>query len=117
MIGFGSETRGNVMENIDPKTFNDLLGQDAGKEMVVIDVREQLEWDYYHLDEAHLIPMNSIPGRLHEISQDQDVFIICGHGVRSEMVCGYLRENGYDRVINVDGGMAAVAYLRGFAYD
>jgi rhodanese-related sulfurtransferase len=105
------------LENIHPKTFNDLLAQESGKEVVVIDVREQYEWDYYHLDDSLLIPMNSVPGRLHEIPQNQDVFVICAHGVRSEMVCAYLRENGYDRVINVDGGMAAVAYLRGHAYD
>jgi rhodanese-related sulfurtransferase len=111
------EKRENFLENIHPKPFNELLTQDAGKEMVVIDVREHYEWDYYHLDDSVLIPMNSIPGRLHEIPQHQDVFVICAHGVRSEMVCAYLRENGYDRVINVDGGMAAVAYLRGYAYD
>jgi rhodanese-related sulfurtransferase len=105
------------MHNIHPKSFTELLAQEDGKEIVVIDVREQMEWDYYHLPDTELIPMNSIPRRLHEIPQDQDVYIICAHGVRSEMVCSYLRENGYDRVINVDGGMAAVAYLQGFAYD
>jgi rhodanese-related sulfurtransferase len=105
------------MTHIHPKPFTDLLEQDTGKPMVVIDVREQHEWDYYHLEHTLLMPMNSIPGRIHEIPQDQEVYIICAHGVRSEMVCGYLRENGFDQVINVDGGMAAVAYLRGFAYD
>jgi rhodanese-related sulfurtransferase len=105
------------MTNIHPKPFTDLLEQDAGEQIIVVDVREQHEWDYYHLDGSLLMPMNTIPGRMHEIPQDQEVYVICGHGVRSEIVCGYLRENGYDRVVNVDGGMAAVAYLRGFTYD
>jgi rhodanese-related sulfurtransferase len=105
------------MTHIHPKPFIELLEKDTDKQLVIIDVREQIEWDYYHLDHTLLMPMNSIPGRIHEIPQHQEVYIICAHGVRSEMVCGYLRENGFDRVINVDGGMAAVAYLRGFDYD
>jgi rhodanese-related sulfurtransferase len=105
------------MSHIHPKRFTELLELDSDKQLVIIDVREQAEWDYYQLDHTLLMPMNSIPGRIQEIPQDQEVYIICAHGVRSEMVCGYLRENGFDRVINVDGGMAAVAYLRGFAYD
>jgi rhodanese-related sulfurtransferase len=105
------------MHNIHPKAFEDLHSQDADKKMVVIDVREQHEWDYYHLDDTQLIPMNSIPGRVKEIPSDQEVYVICAHGVRSEIVCEYLRENGFEKVVNVDGGMAAVAYLRGHEYD
>ncbi|MBP1988927.1 rhodanese-like domain-containing protein [Paenibacillus eucommiae] len=105
------------MTNIDPKQFADLLVQDTSKELIIVDVREQQEWDYYHLEDSLLMPMNTVPERLDEISMDQDVYIICAHGVRSERVCSYLRDRGFEKVINVDGGMAAIAYLRGFAYD
>jgi rhodanese-related sulfurtransferase len=105
------------MSHIDPKLFYDLLNQDAENKPIIIDVREPHEWDYYHLEDSVLIPMNSIPSRIHEMQEEQDIYIICAHGVRSQMVCEYLRKNGYDRVINVDGGMAAVSDLYGFQYD
>lgn len=90
---------------------------DEGKDPYVIDVRERVEWDYYHLDEAKLIPMNTIPSSLSDIPDDRDVYIVCGHGVRSQTVCRYLEQEGWDNVVNVIGGMAAVGAVRGFQYD
>lgn len=84
---------------------------------VIIDVREQHEWDYYHMEEAKLIPMQQIPLRMGELPEDEDIYIVCAHGMRSMRVAEYLQDNGFDRVINVDGGMAAIAMFRGFQYD
>lgn len=103
--------------SIHPAKFLELLDSGQLKKSLVVDVRELHEWEYYHLDEAVLIPMRDIPGRLGELPGDQDVYVVCAHGVRSYHVCGFLAENGYDRVINVEGGMAAVGGLRGFQYD
>jgi rhodanese-related sulfurtransferase len=90
---------------------------DDGEEPCIIDVREQAEWEYYHLDEAVLIPMNTIPARLEEIPDDRDVYIVCAHGVRSQTVCRYLEQQGRSNAVNVIGGMAAVGAVRGFQYD
>ncbi|WP_274651680.1 rhodanese-like domain-containing protein [Paenibacillus humicola] len=83
----------------------------------VIDVREQPEWDYYHLEQTTLMPMNTIPGRIDELPRDKPLYIICAHGVRSEAVCRYLHERGFGGLQNVLGGMAAVASHAGFEYD
>jgi rhodanese-related sulfurtransferase len=106
-----------MMKHISPEKFVELLKGEKGKALSIIDVREQMEWDYYHLEEAELIPMNTIPARIADIPGDRDVYVICAHGVRSQIVCGYLEQNGRDNVINVQGGMAAVAALFGFQYD
>lgn len=102
---------------IHPKAFVQKLDQWSTEEGSIIDVRERYEWDYYHLDQSRLIPMNTIPARLEELSKDEPLYIVCAHGVRSETVSHYLAEQGFTNVINVNGGMAAVAELRGFAYD
>lgn len=83
----------------------------------VIDVREEFEWDFYHMDASVLIPMNTIPSRLGEIDDSKPVYIVCAHGVRSIAVCQYLEEQGYNSLHNVTGGMAAIASLKGFQYD
>nr|WP_276562748.1 rhodanese-like domain-containing protein [Paenibacillus anseongense] len=103
--------------SIHPQKFVEALDQQTLKDSIIIDVREPHEWDYYHLDEAKLIPMGQIPHRLGELPEDQDIYLVCAHGVRSYRVAEYLQENGIERVINVDGGMAAVGMLRGFQYD
>lgn len=106
-----------IMQHIDAARFVKLLQSNDGEELCVIDVREPEEWDYYHLEEARLIPMNTIPGRLDDIPDDRDVYVVCAHGVRSQMVCGFLEQQGRRNVINVIGGMAAVGAQLGFQYD
>jgi len=104
-------------EVIEPQQFVNKLNNKELGDAVIIDVREPMEWNYYHLDEATLIPMNTIPARMSELPGDKTVYIVCAHGVRSANVCYYLRQQGFDNVVNVEGGMAAVAMLRGFQYD
>lgn len=91
--------------------------EEKRKDALVVDVREPFEWDYYHLDSSTLMPVETIPSRLDELPKEGTVYIICAHGVRSDMVCRYLRQRGFGNVVNVEGGMAAVAELRGFQYD
>ncbi|MGO4544249.1 rhodanese-like domain-containing protein [Paenibacillus sp. 2TAB23] len=83
----------------------------------LIDVREEFEWDYYHLETSVLIPMNTIPNRLNELIDTMPIYIICAHGVRSAAVCEYLEKKGYSSLHNVTGGMAAIASIKGFQYD
>ncbi|MBO9606417.1 MAG: rhodanese-like domain-containing protein [Paenibacillaceae bacterium] len=105
------------MEQIDPETFHKRLTNGELREAAIIDVREAEEWSYYHLEGTIHFPMQTIPGRLHELPDGVPLYVLCAHGVRSAMVCDYLRRQGFGNAVNVEGGMAAVAALNGFAYD
>lgn len=76
----------------------------------IIDVREPYEWEAGHLDKAHHIPMNTVPSRMDELDKTKTMYIICAHGVRSWHVTQYLLGNGFDNVINVEGGMADIEH-------
>ena len=76
-------------------------------EVLLIDVREQWEYDEGHLPGITLMPMNSIPNRLDKISKDKFVVITCHTGNRSSQVTKFLRDNGFDNVHNMLGGIAA----------
>jgi len=102
---------------ISPKLFTEKLDKGELADAVIIDVREKMEWDYYHLEEARLIPMNSIPEQLDLLPKDRKLYIICAHGVRSAHVCYFLQGQGFGNAVNVEGGIAAVAMIRGFQYD
>jgi len=69
----------------------------------VLDVREDDEWAFGHIEGAQHIPLMELPGRLHEIPHEQTL-VVCKMGSRSAQATAYLVQNGYDAV-NLDGGM------------
>jgi rhodanese-related sulfurtransferase len=103
--------------NIEPEHFNAMLLNKDITAAHIIDVRELPEWHYYHLEGTGHIPMNTIPERMRELPRDETLYIICAHGVRSAAVCDYMLQQGFTQIKNVEGGMSAIAALRGFSYD
>jgi rhodanese-related sulfurtransferase len=83
-----------------PATFDNTV--------VLLDVREDDEWQRGHAPGAQHIPMGQIPTRLDEIDRDAQLFVVCHLGGRSERVAQYLARNGFSPV-NVSGGMEAWA--------
>jgi rhodanese-related sulfurtransferase len=73
----------------------------------LLDVREDDEWAAGHAPAAVHIPMQEIPIRMGEIPQDRQVVVTCRMGGRSAQVTAYLRAQGYDDVVNLEGGMQA----------
>jgi rhodanese-related sulfurtransferase len=76
---------------------------------VLIDVRERSEWQHGHAPNAQLIPLASLARRVSEIPRDRDVLLICRSGNRSGTAQRQLVQLGYERVLNVTGGMNAWA--------
>ena len=74
-------------------------------EVMILDVREQSEWDEVHIPGATLIPMGDIPARIKEIPTDKTVIVQCRSGNRSSQVTDYLRQQGMTNVHNLAGGM------------
>jgi rhodanese-related sulfurtransferase len=73
----------------------------------LLDVREDDEWTAGHIPGAVHVPMMEIPARTDEVPDDRDVVVVCRVGSRSAQVVAYLRQQGWDRAINLDGGMTA----------
>ena len=76
--------------------------------VVLLDVREDDEWQRGHAPGARHIPMGQIPARLDDIDPTAKLYVVCGVGGRSQRVAQYLAQNGYAPV-NVAGGMLAWA--------
>ena len=74
-------------------------------DVMILDVREQSEWDEVHIPGATLIPMGDIPARIKEIPTDKTVIVQCRSGNRSSQVTDYLRKQGMTNVHNLAGGM------------
>jgi rhodanese-related sulfurtransferase len=71
--------------------------------LVVLDVREPVEWAHGHIEGAVHIPLMELPQRLTELPGGQTL-VVCKIGGRSAQAVGYLVQQGIDAV-NLDGGM------------
>jgi rhodanese-related sulfurtransferase len=72
---------------------------------LLLDVREEWEYEYCHIAGSILIPMGQIPARLEELDKKQEIVVICHHGIRSRHIGIYLEHAGFDNVINLEGGV------------
>jgi rhodanese-related sulfurtransferase len=80
----------------------------AGRDLVVLDVREPEELELAALPGVLHIPMRLLPGRVAELPRDRDLAVLCHHGMRSAHIVAWLRElQGFERVENVEGGIDA----------
>lgn len=77
------------------------------EDVYLLDVREQWEYDEGHIPGVTLLPMGEVPNRLDEIPIDKEVIVTCRSGNRSGQVTDFLRQNGFDNVHNMQGGIVA----------
>lgn len=75
-------------------------------DVVLFDVREQWEYDAGHITNITLIPLGSLPNRLNEIPKDKFVVMTCHSGNRSGQATKFLRQQGFDNVHNMLGGIS-----------
>ena len=72
---------------------------------LVVDVREQSEWDEGHLPGAVHVPRGFLESRIAGVATpDQPVVLVCAGGFRSLLAGRNLREMGYDHVESLAGG-------------
>ncbi|MGI9188280.1 MAG: rhodanese-like domain-containing protein [Gaiellales bacterium] len=76
-------------------------------EVVLVDVREQNEWQGGHAPMAKHVPLGSLSAKLPELAKSgKPVAFICLSGGRSGKACGTASKAGIE-AINVKGGMGA----------
>jgi rhodanese-related sulfurtransferase len=75
---------------------------------VLIDVREDDEWQAGHAPDAQHLPMSRFVERLDEVPDAEPLYVICRSGSRSARVAAYLNQQGRQSV-NVAGGMQSWA--------
>lgn len=95
------------MDQITAVELNEWLNDEDRPDPLLLDVREPDEFAAYRIEGATLIPMRTIPARLHELDRRADVVMICRSGARSHHAGQFLKQNGFERVYNLAGGVIA----------
>lgn len=80
---------------------------------VLVDVREEYEWDICKIDGAKLIPLSRIMNDdidiLENIEKDKKIVLHCHSGARSAEALNILRSKGFKNLKNLVGGIDAWA--------
>ncbi|MCR6095731.1 rhodanese-like domain-containing protein [Salipaludibacillus agaradhaerens] len=94
------------IKQIDKESLKDLLSKGDPKQ-IVLDVREPDEYVSGHIPGVPLIPMHSIPNLLDGFDKNKEYVFVCRSGNRSQNVSLFMKEQGFNNVMNYDGGMLA----------
>jgi NADPH-dependent 2,4-dienoyl-CoA reductase/sulfur reductase-like enzyme/rhodanese-related sulfurtransferase len=78
---------------------------DCRERVTILDVRTPSEYDVWHIPEAVLIPYTELRQRLAEVPRDKPVYTYCRSGFRSYIAYCVLKQNGWDDVAFLSGGM------------
>ena len=109
----GSELIRRVREQIrevDPREVHDLLqnANGSGNGALIVDVREQHEYEEAHLPGARHVPRGHLESRIEGSAPDKDarVILYCASGQRSALAAKTLEELlGYSNVESMNGGI------------
>jgi rhodanese-related sulfurtransferase len=89
----------------------DVLALEAkGERPLLLDIREPHELRGGYAEGSLIIPMNSLPERVHELPTDRPLIVVCAAGARSFSVAHYLREQGFPQAWSLEEGVGS--YLR-----
>jgi len=94
------------VREVDPREVHELLGERNGP--VVVDVREQQEFEESHLPGAKHVPRGHLESRIEGAAGDRSarVVLYCASGNRSALAARTLQEElGYENVESMTGGI------------
>jgi len=88
-----------------PSELAELLKGDSPPHL--LDVRQPEEFEIASLPGAKLIPLNELPERVAELEEwkNEPTVVYCHHGMRSANAIGWLRQQGYEELSNLNGGI------------
>ena len=79
---------------------------DARQGVTVLDVREPWEYEVAKIVNSKHIAMGDIPARFNqELDPEDHIVVVCHHGVRSMNVTAWLRQQGFEKVQSLQGGI------------
>jgi len=83
--------------------------RERGEDHLLLDVREVEEFETAKIDGAELVPLRSLPENLEKLEPHRSATVVCmcHHGGRSRMAQDFLLRQGFERVINLEGGIDA----------
>jgi len=82
---------------------------ETGTSPLILDVREQEEWDRERIENSILIPITTLEARLSELEphKNSEIVVHCQGGGRSQRACQLLQSKQFEKISNLEGGLEA----------
>ncbi|OGS94053.1 MAG: sulfurtransferase [Gallionellales bacterium RIFCSPLOWO2_02_FULL_57_47] len=94
----------NTIKEIDASELAKWVN-DATHDLRVIDVRQMQEIAMGTVPRAEPLPLHTLPAKVHELSREEKMVMVCRSGARSAQACMFLQQQGFSNVYNLRGGM------------
>jgi len=96
-------------QNVSVDDAYDMITNGSFPDLVVLDVRNQSEYDLGHLYKAVLIPLYELETRISELEdhKNDEIIVYCWSGYRSQKASEILTNKGFTKVYNMLGGIKA----------
>ena len=102
---FCNRGNGSKVPGISARQLHEMIS--GGKKITLVDVREPFEFEIARIPNSQLIPLGTIPERLADIPRTETTVVMCKSGGRSARVIDFLREQGFENLLNLEGGLDA----------
>jgi rhodanese-related sulfurtransferase len=101
-----------MIKQIDSTTLKSKL--ENNEKIILIDVREQDEWNEAHIKQALFMPLSEFQNALEKLpNKDAEIILQCRSGARSQRAAEFLQSQGYTNLSNLSGGIIGW-YQQGF---
>lgn len=82
---------------------------DKDEELILIDCREQNEWDEAHIEQAQFLPLSNFEEEMKKLEGKEQATIVCQcrSGKRSMTAAMQLQGEGFENLFNLEGGILA----------
>ena len=107
LAGHYSEFAGRGGEDVPQVSAPELASRQRSNGLVVIDVRNDSEWNEGHIPDAIHIPLGQLAERVSEIPASENIVVHCQSGGRSSIAASVLQKLGRKHVANLTGGYEA----------
>jgi molybdopterin/thiamine biosynthesis adenylyltransferase/rhodanese-related sulfurtransferase len=82
---------------------------DRGEQVFILDVRNPEEYQICRIPGSTLLPLPQLAQRHGELDRGREMIVHCKSGMRSARAIQFLRQQGFDKVKNLQGGILAWA--------
>jgi rhodanese-related sulfurtransferase/rubrerythrin len=96
-----------IPQDLTPEDAKGMLARVRPGEVTILDVRQDWEYEEFHLPGAKLVPLSDLDERLGEIPRDKPLLVYCHSGRRSAAAASLLSGKGFPKVLNLRGGAMA----------
>ena len=113
VVGFTStDDLGETLQITQMGARDFLASLESPQRPLIVDVRSAQEWSQDHLEGAVHIPLPHLLRQVGGIPRNAPLTVVCASGYRSSIAASLLEARGFERLVNVMGGMYAVRHAK-----